>query len=344
MIEVGITDIFERNYMQKFRAFAGQFGEFVTYERDRGARDLGLHLTHKLASGKERLSSALCWFQMKGVMVTTLSAKELEKTKEVKLSLDVNHLRYWYLQPMPTYLVVYVESVDTFLIINIQDYVAEKWGKSILEFDQKTTTIVVSGESILDKHAFNLILVKSDIEEWAKALEADKESVRLCRRDFDLIWHFGSAQERGVEHRVIFMDWQSKTRSQFYIQERSASRSGEWEDLREHWQYMMTVFDLEEAYSYIEFFSLNNESEESWIWDEEEPDEEVPNVQFKNGDSVSGVNCSYEYFKYLFGAKLNEMGIRLFESVATLVKVGLIEITLGKHELISVAPWHRRAV
>ena len=52
MIIVGKTDAFERKYMGKFRHFAGQFGEFVNYENDRGARDIGLHLTHRLQSGK----------------------------------------------------------------------------------------------------------------------------------------------------------------------------------------------------------------------------------------------------------------------------------------------------
>lgn len=344
MIEVGVTDVFERHYMQKFRHFAGRFGEFIAYERDRGARDLGLHLTHKLTSGKEKLSSALCWFQMKGVMASSLSEKDFETAKEVKLALDVNHLRYWYLQPMPTYLVVFVESADTFLITNIQDYVAKTWGKSILELDQKTTTVTVSGASILDDQAFNLILVKSDIEEWAKALEADKDSMRLCRRDFDLIWRFGTAQARVVKHRVVFWDWQSKTRSQLYIQEQSAKEGGKWKNLREHWQYMMNVFDLEDTYPYLEMFSLDDESDEYWGWDDEESEAEAPAVQLKNGDCIFGKNCSYEFFEYAFGARLNEMGEQLFESVGALGKIGLIKFTPEKQEGISVAPWHHREV
>lgn len=82
MIVVGKTDAFERKYMEKFRAFASDFGEFVNYEHDRGARDIGLHLTHPLSSGKERVSTALVWFQMKGVMATTLPANEFEKLKK----------------------------------------------------------------------------------------------------------------------------------------------------------------------------------------------------------------------------------------------------------------------
>lgn len=95
MAKIGMTDVFERQYLAKFRAFAANFGEFVSYERDRGVRDIGLHLTHKLKAGSERMSGARCWFQMKGIMKTTLSKTEFEKQGEIKISLSVDHLKYW---------------------------------------------------------------------------------------------------------------------------------------------------------------------------------------------------------------------------------------------------------
>ncbi|HXK26937.1 MAG TPA: DUF4365 domain-containing protein [Candidatus Binatia bacterium] len=342
MAEVGKTDVFERLYMEKFRAFAAKFGEFVAYERDRGARDLGLHLTHKLSSGKERLSSALCWFQMKGIMAASFSKKAFEKGDEVKLSLDVGHLRYWFLQPIPTYLVVYIESVDTFLIQNIQDYVAKTWGKAILTLDQKTTTVSISKNSVLDEQAFNLLLTKSDIKEWVRALETDEESARLCRRDYDLIWHFGTAVDRKVKHRVDYWNWQSKTRDQFFIQEKPIEGEGDWETLREHWQLQSGASDLEDTYPYLEFFALEDVDEENF-WGEEEA-EDSPILTISNGDVVVGVNCANEYFEFVLGARLNELGQQLFESVSTLEKVGLIEITRGISEWVSIAPWHHRAV
>jgi hypothetical protein len=44
------------------------------------------------------------------------------------------------------------------------------------------------------------------------------------------------------------------------------------------------------------------------------------------------------------GVRLNEVGIQLFESVTSLVIIGLVEITQGKGEWISIAPWHHREV
>lgn len=340
MVKVGKTDAFERRYMQKFRAFAGEFGEFVAYDRDRGARDLGLHLTRKLASGEEHLSSALCWFQMKGLMSPSLSKTAFENADEVKVALEVRHLRYWYLQPMPTYLVVYVESADVFLIQNIQDYVARTWGRAIFTLDQKTATVSIPKRSVLDEQAFNLILVRSDIAEWVKALETDEQSARLCRRDYDLIWHFGTAKARKVEHRVVYWNWQSKTRDQIFIKERPRKAKAQWGDLREHWQ-LQAGSDLENTYPYLEFFALDDTDDDSWGWDKETG---RPVLVLTNGEQFTGEDCAGEYFEYVLGVRLNKLGEQLFESVSGLEKVGLIQITPGKKEWISIAPWHHRAV
>jgi hypothetical protein len=42
---IGPYDEFEGNYKQKDRSLAQPYGEFVEYERDRAAIDIGLHLT-----------------------------------------------------------------------------------------------------------------------------------------------------------------------------------------------------------------------------------------------------------------------------------------------------------
>ncbi len=343
MIVIGKTDAFERMYMEKFRTFASKFGEFVNYEHDRGARDIGLHLTHKLGSGKERLSTALCWFQLKGIMKSTLSESDFKKNSAVKISLNVEHLRYWYLQPMPTYLVLYVESVDTFFILNIQKYVSEIWGKEVLSLPQKTATVEVPTKSILDDQAFRLMLKESDIEQWKKILGAEEDEVRVCLRDYELIWHLGTAADRNVEHRIMFMDWQSKTRSQFYIQERPVDASEDWHTLREHWQFLMNVFHLEGSYPYIEFFALDLDDGDPWYVDDDEY-REAPHVTLSNGNVVHGKDEAGEYFEYKMGLRLNEVGEEMFEWVADLSDIGLIEITPGKSEMISVAPWHGREV
>jgi len=343
VLQIGRTDVFERIYMGEFRAVSAKYGEFVTYERDRGARDIGLHLTQATSSGTERVTSALCWFQMKGIMESTLSAKDFEAAENISISLGVNHLKFWYLQPVPTYLAIYIESVNKFLVLNIQEYVATKWGRDILTRPQETATVEVSTGSELDEQAFNLILTKSNVEEWTKALETDEGDVRLCRRDYDLIWRLGTADDRGVEHGVYMMDWISKARGQLYIYEKPIVGSEDDHTvLREHWQYGMEVTHLEDAYPYLEFQGNYSEDAESW-YDEDEYDDSIK-ITLSNGSIARGANAANEYYEIEFGASLNGLGRELVESVKTLVDIGLLEITPGKSEFISIAPWHARSV
>ena len=343
MLVVGKTDSFERNYMEKFRSLATEFGEVVKYEHDRGARDIGIHLTHTLSSGKERLSTALCWFQIKGVMASTLRKSDYEKRQEISVRLKVNHLRYWYLQPVPTYLAVYIECADHFLVTNIQDYITRNWGRDVLTLNQNTASITISRESRLDTQAFHLILTKSDFEEYRKALGTESDDVRLCVRDYDLIWHFGTTAERHVEHRLVFWDWQSKTRGQLFIEERRADSDNDWLTLREHWQYRMDVSELQDAYPYLEFVA-DEEREDTLSWEYEDAEYEAPPITLPNGDVVRGEDAAGEYFYYEMRVRLNEIGMQAFDWVKDLRKMGLIEINPGTSEVVSVAPWHGRDV
>ncbi len=134
MVVIGKTDQFEHMYKEKFRAFAAQFGQFVSYERDIATRDLGLHLTKPSKSGGATVTSCLCWFQMKGIMPKTLPKEKAEKAITFNYKLEVEHLKFWFLQPMPTYLALYVGSLDSFYILNLQKYVENTWGKGILTF------------------------------------------------------------------------------------------------------------------------------------------------------------------------------------------------------------------
>ncbi len=356
MLKIGRNDAFEREYTEKFRLLAARHGEFVKYERDRGARDIGLHLTRRLVSGAEVLSGPLCWFQLKGVMSSTLPLEEFERSPVVRIPLSVGHLRYWLLQPVPTWLALYVESANRFLVLNISRYVEERWGRGILTLDQAEATVEVPRGSLLDDQAFAIIMAESDRAQWAKALGADEETAGICRKDYNLIWRLGTAAERAIEHRVVFWDYQSKTRSQFWFQERNTAPGAEWIDVREHWQFMMEAAELQAAYPYIEFRRIEGEASEPteseaafirrgsrWLRTKSllgDP----PLIVLANGDLVGGYNFVDEYFRYHFGARLNALGDELFASVAFLQGVGLFEVDLAEKEVLSVAPWEGRAV
>lgn len=336
MLTIGKNDAFERTYMEKFRSIASSHGEFVHYEHDRGARDIGLHLTRKLSSGKEKMTSALIWFQMKGKMATTLPLDEYNKSEIVKLSLDVSHLTYWFLQPLPTYLVLYIECANEFLIMNISSYVKETYDSNIFKLTQKTLTIDVPKNQKLDDQVFGLILERNDLDEWRKVLNSSNDDINYCYRDYDLIWHLSTAEERNVSHSVIFMDWLSKTRGQLKIFETSKNSNV---ILREHWQYMMSIEELEESYPYVEFFKEENDR---YWWDDE--DEDSPEITLANSDTLTGVNAANEYIEYKCGMRLNDLGQQMVEWVKIMTSVGLVEIKTGQSEFISIAPWHNREI
>lgn len=351
MLIVGKTDAFEQEYMAKFGALAANHGIVVKYERDRAARDIGLHLTKDLKSGKRQVTDALVWFQMKGVMATTLTKTDFETAKAVSLSMDVEHLRHWFLEKEPTHLVVYVEAADLFLVLNLQKYVAEKWGRDILTLDKKTQTVTVPASSLLDEQAFALLVYHADIAQWSKALGADPADMELVHSGADAIYAVGTADERKVECGVLYRDWISKTRDELCIVERPAGFEGDvfegWATRHEHWQFM--GLDPEESYPYLEMFALEQYEPETFVnrWGEEELVEEGQTIQLKNGDSVFSPDCSGEYYQYVFGARLNESGHRLFGYVEALLKMGLLELRADEeegHSFVSVAPWHSRLV
>ena len=343
MIVVGREHAFERIYMGKFRSFTSRFGEFVSYENDRGARDLGLHLTHKLDSGKERLSTALCWFQLKGIMSSTLSKLDFNNLLEVKVRLEVSHLQYWYLQPMPTYLVLYIECVDKFLVINIQDYIERKWGKRILSLEQSTATVYVPKESVLDNQAFQLILKRSDLADWSKVIEVDIEEISPCYRDYEVIWHLGTAEKRRVSHSLRFLDWQSKLRSEIMIEEYSDGNVDNRITIRKHYEYRMSISDLAESFPYLDFDILD-ESEQYLLYDEDDDYLEYRTFTTPLGDRIYGEDKQGELIEYNMRISLNELGEKFYSWVNNLLNAGLLEISPGEYTILHVAPWNKRLV
>lgn len=342
MIEIGTTDAFERIYTQKFRLLASKFGEFVMYERDRGARDIGLHLSCPQEDGKERLSASLCWFQLKGIMKDTLPRNKYDKLKVVPISIKVSHLRYWYLQLMPTYLALFIESCDLFLVVDIQKYVEDKWGRSILQLDQKYTTITLPCDSPLDAQAFMLILRQNEREQWIKVLNDNKDNIRFCQRDHSLIWHIGTADARSVSHRIQFRDWQTKTRGELYIEEVPAGHKGRTKLLRSHIQYMLSVDEIEGTYPYLYFSSLDPDELDDDLSEDE--DEYQPWFELSTGQRVYGANAGDEYHEFCFEIRLNSLGYELFKSVEQLEQLGYIQVENVKPHGISIAPWNNRSV
>ena len=139
-------DDFESRYVLKFKAEAQKYGIFVSYEKDRAAIDIGLHLTEEIDSNYRKPTQSRVWFQLKGKHKDTLSFKQYEKSDSVDLSISVEQLKFWYASPEAIYLAVYIESADVFLIEDVRNIVLRQWGERLFEKDtfktgQETTTV-----------------------------------------------------------------------------------------------------------------------------------------------------------------------------------------------------------
>jgi len=351
MLTIGKTDAFEHDYMTRFEKLAGRYGIFVKYERDRAARDIGLHLTKEMRSGSKLVTNSLVWFQMKGVMSTTLSKEVFDQNKEVRLSMEVPHLRHWYLDNEPTQLVVYVESANQFLVMNLQKYVRERWGRDIMTLNQATATVTVPDSSVLDEQAFSLLLRHAEIAQWTKALDANRADIELVSRDFELIYSAGVAARDGSELGMRWKRWISKARDELEISLRPADVEGkdgdDWKAIHMHWEF--GGIDLEERYPYLELYGLEGSEPKTFTnrWGEAELPDDGETITFHNGDIVFSPNFANEFLEFVFGARLNGDGQRLFSYVQQLLEMGLLEVNNaedGRGTFVSIAHWHNRLV
>jgi hypothetical protein len=162
MVGMGEHDELENRYAPKFEALISERGLVVEYRRDRAGIDTGLHL---FARGEKttdrgierpywRPMASRVWFQLKGVHESTMSADDFACADHVSVPVGVEHLKYWFAAPEPVYLVVYVESVDLFVGLDVRDLVNHEWGEgffeAIREHDAASITVRIPADAIVD--------------------------------------------------------------------------------------------------------------------------------------------------------------------------------------------------
>jgi hypothetical protein len=349
VVEVGKDDVLERVYMGKFRELAARHGEFVTYERDRAARDIGLHFTRAHPSGHESVSIALRWFQHKGIAQSTLDATAIEASDAVRLSLKVKHLKFWYMLPDPTYLVVYLEAKDQFLIIDIQQHVERVWGQGILTLQQKNATVEVPTSSVLDDSAFQQILDRSDAEWLQRFCSASPEQARLVLRDCDLIVAVDAAERRGSKIELRFRDWITKLRSELTLTEIDPSQNESVLQLR--WVYMLEIGDIENHLPWLECCQVGRHIDD-WVDDDVAEDEEYEPFDEEDhvvreppsGHRLYGHEKAGEVVDYRMYVRLNGTGRAMLEWVMKMSEAGQLVVKASAGEVVSVDPWNKRSV
>jgi hypothetical protein len=340
---VGKHDVFERKYMGRFRDLAAQYGEAVEYERDRGGRDFGLHLTWPARHGEsEVVSSSLVWFQLKGIHATTLTKELFNAARTVELRLAVKHLQLWYMLPSPTYLVVYVEAVDRFLVLNIQKYVEEHWGDDILTVDQETVPVEIDKAYVLDETAFRQILVENEAAVWAKRFQVTHEGARLTILHQELIHRAATAKARKVKLRMHIRDWQTKMRTEFEVLERPQGKGNGWTPVWAHWMLGGGAGWCRRLFPYLLFEPVGDN------WDvpleyQDEPDR-APWIEINDRHEAVYGHDTVEYHDYELNVSLNALGEELASWLDTLDRAGIIRIDMDSPCWLDMAPWHARGV
>ena len=342
-LRIGQSDKFERLYFAKFREIGSQFGEFVEYERDRAGRDIGLHFVSQKSDGGEIVDPSLVWFQIKGLQTKTLSVEEFETLEHLSVRLDIQHLRFWYIAPEPTYLALYIESKDTFFVLNIQKYIGDKFGDEILTLRQKSLTVHMSKESVLDAQAFFLIKRDRSIVSWESRIAEGSEFAHVFFRDAELILRVYSATERSVAIQLILTKYGSKMRSEAHFLEVSVNDNGKPELIREHWEYMMPD-DLSETFPYLEFEPWDgSDYDEDTLFFDNVDESEWPPLELPNGKQVIGDGV-FEMGEYKMSVTLNDVGMAWVQTLHVMEKAGFVELGNLQPTMVSVAPWHARDV
>lgn len=138
MVGMGEHDALENRYTPRFEVLLSESGVVVEYRRDRAGIDTGLHLfareerTSRNQDGKPywRALAGRVWFQLKGIHESTMSADAFRSADHITITVESEHLKFWYAAPEPVYLVVYIEAVDLFVGTDVRDLVDRQWGES----------------------------------------------------------------------------------------------------------------------------------------------------------------------------------------------------------------------
>lgn len=334
-MKIAKVDDFETGYVNKFRALASPFGLFLEHEKDRAALDLGMHFTQAKSDGSKIVTPAIAWFQLKGVMASTLSNDALLKQSEIKVTIEVSHLRFWYFFPYPVFLAVYVEARDHFVVLDVKRWTIRKFGASIVKLKQNTVTVPVPVNRILDDNGFNNIRRAAQVPHVAKALKGSDRDAYMFIRDDHLLKAIATAKARNAEVRTTVVKYGSKTRTEVYFEQRGEGET-EWQEIRSHWEFMMP--DLTEAFPYLDFDAFEEENfvgtmdeygrveRADVLWyDEDEPLDFDELLVLNDGRIFSGTG-SFERTEIVLRPALNTVGIEWAEVLEILEGADIIAV------------------
>jgi hypothetical protein len=344
-MKIAKVDDFETNYVNKFRALASPYGIFLEYEKDRAAIDIGIHFTQSKKDGTKIVTPSIGWFQLKGIMASTLSAADFNQLTDIPISIPISHLRFWYYLPYPVYLAVYLEALDQFVVINAQRWIREHFQQKILSAVAQTTTIRIPKANKLGAHVFRIMTEIGQRSPVEKALE-DADGARVFLRDDQIIKRLATAAERNAEMRVTVIKYGSKTRTEVYFEERTSAED-EWVTVRSHWHFMMG--NLSGAFPYLDFEAFNEdnnigtwqnhhfEPSDQFSW-EYEGGLDCDEVLIMDDGCVIAGEGQFERMEYELRPSLNDLG-KEWASILTALEKAEVMAVDETPVFVNVAPF-----
>ncbi len=178
------------------------------------------------------------------------------------------------------------------------------------------------------------------MDQWRRLFFEDERMAEIFRRDYEVIKRIGTAESRGVEIRITFVDWISKLRTEVYFEERSLSGDGEWVKFRSHWQLHLPKEELQFAFLYLDFVGFEEFAEQfetgDYIFNP------IVVIELSDGKLIYGEDCSSEFEHYEMRPILNDLGLGMLQTLEVMEKAHLIEAPLDAASFVDVAPWHAR--
>jgi hypothetical protein len=267
--------------------------------------------------------------------------------------------------PEPTYLVIYIESADQFLVFNVKDWVAEQLGEAILTSTKQTHTVRVDKKNIFDDHAFRLMLRKNLVSVVRDRLcsSDDRDAQRFLAASEIVKW-MNACRVAGLQTRVSVRSWITKTRTEVAFLSRKDGED-DWRAVRQHWEFMMPT--LTETFPFLSFsggrqgrFITREIAEEydgeicvevlqgiEWLDNdvaEEMDDEEIDDegwLDLGEGIANYGDVAGGEYVEHDLDIALNALG-ETWLAKLKIMEAAEILVVGDADGWVSVAPWHAR--
>lgn len=151
-------DALEQRYTLQFGQMAAAAGAVLIEHKFDFGIDQGVQFMGPADErGMRPATHARVWFQLKGRLPATVTAEQFAAAKALPVKVSKKHLAFWYAAAEPIYLALYVESVKTFLFVDVRELVDGRWGPDFFselgDDPEGDITVHLPTDAVLDEES-----------------------------------------------------------------------------------------------------------------------------------------------------------------------------------------------